>query len=129
MKTLQFSALVIFLTFFMACKDDDNGNCTQSDWVGTYSGTVNCGGLEENVTVTITASGASDVMVSYQSSNISVEYTSPLTPNGCAINYTATDQGFTTTINATLTGEALDFTDSESSGGSTGTCNIIATRD
>ena len=53
---------------FAACNsDDDSSGCTQADWVGTYNGTVDCNGVEEDVTVTITASGSDAVIIRYES--------------------------------------------------------------
>lgn len=109
------------------CKKDDDNKCTQSDWVGTYKGTVTCDGTSEDVTLTITASGAAAIVIKYETANGTTEY-DPQTPDGCKLNISGTDGGITATINATLDGSKLTLSESLSGGGITSSCNITVTR-
>lgn len=113
-----------------ACGKDDDGpaTCTQSDWVGTYEGTINCDGTTEDVTVTITANGAAALDVSYTTASSSTTYTEPLIPVNCDIDISGTDAGITVTLDASLDGDKLTMKEVISGGGVSSTCDLTATR-
>lgn len=131
MNFLRLSFFLMFIVALSSCnKDDDDGaaTCAQSDWVGTYSGTMECDGASEDVTITITASGTDDIIVKYETTTVSAEY-SPTTPSNCNLDFSGTDQGVTVTLDASLDGDKLEMEESFSAAGTTSICNLSATRD
>ncbi|MEM6262586.1 MAG: hypothetical protein AAGI38_08775 [Bacteroidota bacterium] len=129
---LRLSFLLFMMVAFAACGNDDEDDmpstptCSQSDWVGTYSGTQNCSGDLDTLNITITASGSDAVIIEYEDIGgfTSVEY-DPLTPNQCVIAYSETDQGITVSLDATLDGDNLTMVESFNGD----ECTITATRD
>ena len=130
MNLLKLSFLLVLAVTFTACGSDDDSEpvCVQSDWVGTYSGTVDCDGTVEDVTVTITASGADAIVIKHETSTVETEF-DPLTPTGCDLDRTASSGGFTVTVDATLDDDKLSFVEILTDGNTTTTCTITATRD
>lgn len=130
MNFLKLSFFFLLVVAMSACGNDDDGPtvCTQSDWVGTYEGTVTCDGAAEAVTVTIAANGAVGLDVSYATAGSTIAFTDPLTPVSCDLDATATDAGTTLTIDATLDGDKLTFKEVLTISGTTTTCDISATR-
>jgi len=122
-------SLFFLLVAFSACKKDDDSTptCTQSDWVGTYEGTTDCGGSTEDVTVTIVASGANAIVIEYATATLTTTY-DPTTPTNCTINESGTDAGITFTVDATLDGDKLTIQEALSGGGTNFTCDLTATR-
>ncbi|MCB0856113.1 MAG: hypothetical protein KDD63_28025, partial [Bacteroidetes bacterium] len=103
MKFLKLSIVVLFAIALSSCGENVSKNCAQSDWVGTYTGTIACDGDIENVTVTITASGTDAVIVKhvYGSAGNTLETTyDPFTPDACELNESATESGLTFTVDA-----------------------------
>ena len=123
-STLKAFLLLSVIAFFSSCGDDP---CTQSDWVGTYTGTVTCDGNSEEGTVTITANGTEEVVIRYSTDTQLTEY-DPLTPTDCTISLSQDDAGITVSITATLDGDNLTINESFSVGGTTSTCNVVASR-
>ena len=128
MKALKLIFLFVLAIALSDCKKDDDKptTCAQSDWVGSYTGTINCDGTTENVTVTITASGANSVIILYETEFSTNQY-DPLTPNNCSISQSGTDSGITLAVNVTLDGSTLTLKETFS-GGISSTCNLTATR-
>jgi hypothetical protein len=130
MNVTKLSFFLMLALSFSACKKDgdDMATCTQSDWVGTYEGTISCDdGSMENVTLTITADGTDAIVIKYVSSTVTTEF-DPLTPSGCDLDFTASDIGLTVTVDATLDGDDLDMDETFSDGTTSATCTITATR-
>jgi hypothetical protein len=132
MKTYKFAFLFFAILSIAACADDDDGTtpaCEQPDWVGTYTGTVDCDGTVEDVTVTIAASGTTDIIVSYETATAQTEF-DPLPFNGCDLTATASGGGLSIAVNASLIRNALSVQEVISSDSSTTTinCTIVATR-
>lgn len=128
MKILKSSLFILLVVAFVACKDDDGTpTCTQSDWVGTYEGTTDCGGSDEDVTVTITAVGADSIVIQYATATITTTY-DPIAVSDCTINESGTDSGITFTTNATLDGDDLTIQETLSGGGTNFTCDLTAER-
>ena len=125
-KLTFFLAIALFVT---ACGDDDSSpsTCTQSDWVGTYEGTVDCDGTVEDVTVNITANGTDNIVIIYETATVETEY-DPLPPDGCSLNNTGTGNGLTVTVSATLDGDDLTLNESFTDGSITSICDLTATR-
>ncbi len=130
MNFFRLSFLSVLIVALSACSKDDDGpaTCTQSDWVGTYDGTINCDGTTEDVTVVIAANGAAALDVSYTTSSSSTTYTEPLTPMNCDLDISGTEAGITVTLDASLDGDKLTMKEVILSGGATSTCDITATR-
>ena len=124
-KGLSKIVFLLAILTFISCGDDTD--CAQSDWVGTYTGTVDCDGVTEDVTVNITASGAEDIVIQYETITMTTEY-NPFTPENCSLNFSASAGGISTSISATLDGDDLTINESISLGGSTSNCNVSASR-
>lgn len=124
---LSFLVMGLVLTTISCKKDKDSDSCSQSDWVGTYAGTVTCDGTTEDVTVTITANGSSNIDIKYETGFSSTEI-DDLAPSGCSLSRSGSFGGFSSTVNATLDGDKLTFSDETSFGGTTETCSITANR-
>ena len=45
--------LLLTISLFISCSDNEEETCLFSDWIGEYSGSTNCNGVTGNVTVTI----------------------------------------------------------------------------
>ena len=127
MKLLKLSFLLVLITFLSACSDDDDPVCLQSDWVGTYTGTINCAGTTEDVEVVITAAGPDAVIINYDSDTMGSVY-DPIIPNGCDIDLTDSDGTFTLIVDAFLDGDNLILREDLGTTTATLTCNITATR-
>jgi|GEM_PF-1071398 len=131
MNLFKLFTLVLMLSVFAACGDDEV-ECVQTDWVGTYTGTITCtedGTAEdpEDVTITVTASGTDKLIFEYDTDNSDIE-TDPLDFNGCDVNVSESDQGLSLTITANLDGDVLTFTDVFTANGESSTCVIAANR-
>lgn len=131
MKTFKLSLLLLAILSIAACSDDDDSvsTCIQSDWVGTYTGTIDCNGTTEDVTITVTASGTSNVVVSYQSATIQTTY-DPLPFSDCDLDATASGSGVNVSLEADLDGNNLTMEEiiSDTTGVATSTCMLTATR-
>lgn len=126
MNLLKLTFCLVLAIGFMACDKDDK-NCTQADWVGTYEGTIECDGVEEDVVVRITASGSENIIIEYETSVLIVEY-DPLNPDECNLDYSASDSGITLSVDASLNGDNFTLEERYTALGITATCNITATR-
>ena len=129
MNFLKLSLVAVFAFVLASCGDNVSKNCAQSNWVGTYTGTVDCDGTVENVTVTVTASGDDAIVIKYSTDFVDTEY-EPLTPEGCDLDYSDTDAtlGLTVSIDGTLDENNLNFTETISDGTDSSICTISATR-
>lgn len=129
MKSLKISFFALLVVAFAACKKDKDSDptCTQADWVGVYEGTTDCGGSTEDVTVTITASGADAIVIQYATPTLTTTY-DPITPTNCDLNASGTDSGITITVDAMLDGNKLTLNESLTGGGTNFTCDLTATR-
>ena len=129
MKLLKLSFLLVLALAFTACDDDEDGTktCTQSDWLGVYSGTIVCNGDSEDVTVTIIADGDNDVIIKYETSSLEAEF-DPITPNGCDLSRSGSGNGLTVTVEASIDGDMFTMKETLSDGTDTGVCDVTATR-
>lgn len=130
MKTLKIASLFlfVFLTNATSCEDDDIIVCLQSDWIATYMGSIDCGGTIEEVTVTITADGADNLVISYETPTISVDF-DPLPFNNCSLEATATQDSLGVSINAFLPfDDAIEISQTTTVGPNTTVCTITATK-
>ena len=87
MKLLQLFILLTIFSTFTACSNDDDENCNQSDWIGTYTGTINYFTSQdsvEDVTVTVTSSGSDAIILKYETPTSENEF-DPLTPQECQV--------------------------------------------
>ena len=126
MNLFKLSILLVLIVTFSACGDDDT-SCEQADWIGTYAGTVDCDGVVEDVTVTITASGTDAIIIMYATDNSSTEFEA-INLDGCDLDKSESAGGFSVSIEASLDGDKLSVKDEISVGGDTATCEVTATR-
>lgn len=117
-----------------ACNDDSGDSptpmpidCPQSEWVGMYTDTITCNGIEDQVKVTITTSGSNDIKIVHESTDRNTEYDA-LTLNGCELERSQTGTGFTVSLNASLNRDSLSIKEVITETASTSDCTIIATR-
>lgn len=84
MKFLKLLFLLIILSTFAACGDDDD-NCSKADWIGTYTGTIEYlthADSIEDVTLTVTPNGSDLVIFKYKTTSTEEEFI-PLKPQDC----------------------------------------------
>lgn len=134
MNILKSSFLLLALLFIASCGEDDDQPvvCGQSDWVGTYTGTIDCGSGELVATASIIASGADNIILSYVSvDTVGTETLTfdPLPFDGCDLDATASGGGDTVTLEADLNGDELTINTTVTSTAGTSTCRVVATRD
>ena len=130
MKALQLASLLlfVFLTTATSCEDDEDIVCLQSNWIGTYSGVIDCAGTEEDLTLTITADGADNIVISYETPTTTVDFT-PIPFNNCNLEASFTQDNLTISIASNLTGgEVLNLMQTIVDGTTTSVCEIAATR-
>lgn len=112
MKKLFLLPLLALSLTFISCGDDD-GDCVQSDFVGTYLGTKSVSGIEtqEDFTFEVTAAGSSQISVFGAIENIDI--------SGCKIEggtkvlgfgneYSGSLDGTTITINEVVSAAGID---------------------
>lgn len=133
MKTFKLTFLLLALLTVAACGDDDDTPvvCGQADWVGTYTGTVDCNGIVVDATSTITASGADNIILAYNAIDTSGTTTltfDPLPFDGCDLNATASGGGDTVTLDADLNGDELTINLTTTNAAGTTNCVVRATR-
>ena len=124
MKGLIQVLFLFTILAFVSCGDDD---CTQDDWVGTYTGTADCNGTDLACTVTITASGADAIIIRYEIDSSTTTF-DPLTISGCSIERTITDGGVTGSVSVSLNGDKFELEESLMGGGFDNICKVTATR-
>ncbi len=127
MKLLKLSLLMVLVSLFAACGDDDSSDCAQSDWVGTYTGTVVCEGVSETADIMITASGSDKLILTYETPTIEAEF-APFEFSGCDVSESGTSSGVTLNLDGSLDGNTLSLTEVISSSVGTSTCIINGTK-
>lgn len=129
MKAFKLTFLFLALFTIAACGDDDDDPivCGQSDWVGTYEGTIDCDGTVEDVTLVITASGADNIVVVYTTASQTTEY-DPLPFTECTLVNTASGGGVTANIDLALNGNTLTLDETISIDTTSTNCMATLTR-
>jgi len=105
MKKLFVLPIFALSLFFISCGGDDNGDCVQADFVGTYAGTMTSLGVETIDTFVVSAVGSTQISVPGAIQDIDI--------NGCKIEggntvlgtgneYSGSLEGTTITINETV---------------------------
>lgn len=129
MKSLLFGMFFSVLFFATTGCGDDEPDCVQADYIGTYNST---GGScsDPSVSVlgakyTITPGSASDEIKIADEDGIT--YTTKI--DGCKIEKIEQDLGvLKTTIEGSLEGNVITFNTKLTSGGNTVTCTFIGTK-
>lgn len=121
--------MFVLVSLFAACADDDLSDCAQTDWVGTYNGTIECDGTTEDVVVVITASGNVKVVIKYDTDTVGAQY-DPLEFNACNINEVITQSGNSLTVNISISqdGNNLSLREVLVHDGITTNCLITASK-
>jgi hypothetical protein len=128
MKLLKLSLLVALVFSFTAC-DDETDTCIESNWVGNYTGTQDCDGTLEDVTVTITAGSGDSIIIKTESAGLTTTF-DPMMFEACSLSSTVTENGVTATTTASIISSSiLSIKEVYTGNGSTTTCTISATRD
>ena len=89
-RLLQYLAIGALL-FSAACGSDD---CTQSDWLGTYTGTETCDGVAEDGDPFIITAGANDDELIVDGITFTFD--------GCSLSYVEEDEIFGSTFSVAL---------------------------
>lgn len=121
--------LALVLTVFATCGDDDEMTppCAPTNWAGTYSGTANCNGIEEAVTVTVAVVGTDSLTLTYETQSRQGNF-GPLLPNACRITLEDMGGPISTSFSAQLDGDEITLMESVDGIGGSFTCDISATR-
>ncbi len=131
MKALKITLLLLAIFSVAACGEDDDELpvvCTQADWLGTYTGSIDCTSTNpEDVNVTITASGPDAVVIAYQTATITGEY-SPIPFDGCNLNASDNTGGISFSLTVTREGDLLRWTETIGDGAIEEICTILATK-
>ena len=128
MKAFKLTFLLLTLLTIAACEDDEDPIvCGQSDWVGTYEGTIDCDGTVEDVTLVITASGADNIVVVYSTATQSTTY-DPLPFTECTLVNMASGGGVSANINLALNGNTLTLDETLSIDTTSTNCMATLTR-
>lgn len=128
---ISFLLLLALIFTVSACSDDDEdmmSNCTQENWVGTYSATGDCDGESDDLTYTITASGDGAVNIEGESEDESF-FLPSITPDGCSFSWSETAGNSSLSLDAVLNGDNLEVTVIETYDGDADTCMFTLTRD
>ena len=104
LSTLFILSILVFLT---ACGDDED--CTQADWIGSYTGTEVCNGEDAvDAIINISANGTDMLDIEVISNGATV--TVPTVDfSGWSIDATAEMDGSTLAMDANLDGTDLEF--------------------
>lgn len=137
MKNLLKLSILLALGFGInACKDKEEpsvtpvvntSTCKQSDWVGSYSGIMDCDGDTATTVFTISASGSDALIIKYDQENLSAEF-DPITPSGCKLDKTTSESGITLHVEANIDGDKLTFKEIFTFDGESDTCMTTAMR-
>ena len=126
MKTLKLFFLLFLASVIISCSDSDD--CEQIDWIGTYTGTADCGGGEGVATVTVTANGTDQINITYVFGPTTTFF-DPITIDGCSAGISNNSGGVSASVDATLDGDKITITEVISGGGFDTNCTVTATRD
>ncbi|MEO0732304.1 MAG: hypothetical protein AAFZ52_05690 [Bacteroidota bacterium] len=135
MQLLKLTPLFLCLFLATACGEDDEAMmvCAQTDWTGTYTGTVDCDeDGTEPTTITILADGTNNILISHTEGDSTISVTTeydPLPFDGCDFTFSSSEQGLTLAVDAELNGDELVITETFSFGGESSVCTLRATRD
>lgn len=101
--------------------------CALSRWAGTYVGTADCNGSVEDVTVTITTSGADVIIINYETRSRTGN-SGLLIPIDCSVNDFSTTGSINTSWEAELDGDNVSVTETVTGVGGDFSCVITAVR-
>lgn len=118
---MKFNFLLLLAVglFFTSCGSDE---CTQDDWVGTYTGTISCPDEDPEDTTYVITAGATDNEILIDGDAVTFD--------GCKISITEVDPffGAEITLELELDGNNLNGTASTTLLGITATCDITSSK-
>lgn len=132
MKVHQFFLIIFTILTLLACNKDSS--CSQADWEGTYTGTIDCNSNIGEVKIVITSNGDNEITFFYEALGIQTA-SNRIEVNSCSIDLSRSDNLFSYTYTLTLDGDNISHQDistalnSSQIAGSSSYCNIEATRD
>ncbi|RME96793.1 MAG: hypothetical protein D6772_11395 [Bacteroidetes bacterium] len=128
MKLFYYLFLPLLLTLSSCGNDDDLvPPCALSRWAGTYTGSADCNGVNEDVTVTITTSGEDVITINYATRS-RTSNSGQLIPIDCEVNYFSSTGSVTTIWEAELDGDEVSITERVTGVGGEFVCSITASR-
>jgi len=130
MKLFKLLFLLLPVMIFVSCDKEEEPECIQADWIGTYVGTQSgeCFGTGAT-TVTITASGDEAIVIFYEDGDGSSSEYDPITFNECNISDSQSDaSGLSLDIEVLLEGNEITITETLSFEGEASTCTVTATK-
>ena len=126
MKTFRLFILSFSTFLILSCSDSDE--CTQEDWIGTYTVTAICDGEETTVSVFITSDGINEIKVEYK-----IPFTTAIFGSvkfdGCTASRSNSNGDYSINVEASLNGDVFIFSKSETIMGKNNNCSINAIRD
>ncbi|MEM1320327.1 MAG: hypothetical protein AAGG75_08720 [Bacteroidota bacterium] len=129
MKLLKLSLVFLVALFWGACNNDDESSCDQNGWLGTYTGTTDCLSGDEEVTVTITASGSEDLLMRYETATGGVDI-GPFVIDGCKATRSSMDPSSLDSFvgELELDGGNLSYTQTRTVAGTASSCTFDANK-
>lgn len=126
----RFTVLALFFSFFMACSseaEDMTPACTPQDYVGAYSGTLNCGLFQDvvNASVTVATPNTINITIDGQITTCEVQECTILIPE-VVLNISGVP--VTTTGTGTLEGNTLTLEQTATASGGAGSCTTTLTK-
>ncbi|TVR84688.1 MAG: hypothetical protein EA412_00235 [Chitinophagaceae bacterium] len=119
-----FSICIISIT---GCNKDEDEPPAREKFFGTYNVNENCSFGNDNYTVTITASSASeDAVVISNFYNIGVAVRANVSSSGTELNYNDTQDGINFSGSGSISGNTLTLIFTASQGGATDNCTATA---
>ena len=116
-----------------ACRKDNS--CKQADWVGTYTGTIDCNGHIGDVNIEITKGEDNNEIIFFYERIGFVAASNRIEVNGCSVDLSSSDALFSYTYTLALDGDSIFHEDIDTAlgfplvAGSSSYCNIEASRD
>ena len=126
MRVYKLFVLAIFSLIILSCGDSEE--CVQLDWVGTYTGTAECNGVETTATVIITANGAGEIIIRYDTPTVITTF-DPMPFDNCSADRSSSFGGNSASLSVRLEGDELTLVEKISGGGIESDCVVNAIKD
>lgn len=113
--------ILLTVSLFISCSDNEEETCEYSDWIGEYSGTTDCNGATGDVTVTIIELTDTTLQVTIESGLTTILL--PFSPQNCS-HKTIINMGSQISEDYKLSGNQITIIEEFE----TGNCTTTATK-